>query len=49
MNVLVLGLNTRLDGGLAELLRMRWDAVDAPGDDSPYVTAIRKVCWGCTL
>lgn len=29
-----------------ELARVRWDAIETPGDDSPYVTAIRKVCGG---
>lgn len=24
---------------------MRWDAIEAPGDDSPFVGAMRKV-WG---
>ncbi|KAG2492670.1 hypothetical protein HYH03_009085 [Edaphochlamys debaryana] len=43
MSVLVLGLNTRLDAGLLEMLRMRWDAIEAPGDDSPFVGSLRKV------
>ncbi len=25
------------------MLRMRWDAIEAPGDDSPYVGGMRKV------
>lgn len=43
MAVLCLGLNTRLDGGLLEMMRQRWDAVEAPGDDSPFVVSLRKV------
>lgn len=43
MNVLVLGLNTRLDVPLQDMLRSRWDAIEAPGDDSGFVAGIRKV------
>ncbi|KAI8462913.1 MAG: subunit of GARP complex [Monoraphidium minutum] len=50
LNALVLGLNTRLDAPLqartlflGDMLRMRWDAFEAPGDDSPFVGAMRKV------
>lgn len=43
LSVLVLGINSRLDGALAEMLRMRWDAIEAPGDDSYFVTLARKV------
>nr|BCL66276.1 hypothetical protein [Volvox reticuliferus] len=48
MNVLVLGINTRLDGPLLEMIRMRWDALEATsGDDSPFVNGIRKVLLDC--
>ncbi|KXZ52139.1 vps53 [Gonium pectorale] len=43
MQVLVLGLNTRLDGALLEMVRFRWDAIEAPGDDSPFVNTLRKI------
>ncbi len=43
MNVLVLGLNTRLDVPLQDMMRSRWDAIEAPGDDSGFVAGIRKV------
>lgn len=46
LSVLVLGLNSRLDAALAEMLRMRWDAIEAPGDDSPYVGLARQVRCG---
>jgi len=26
---------------LQDMLRMRWDAIESPGDDSPYVSALR--------
>ncbi|GFR43120.1 hypothetical protein Agub_g4124 [Astrephomene gubernaculifera] len=47
MNVLVLGINTRLDGPLLEMQRMRWDAIEAPGDDSAFVNSMRKVLLDC--
>ena len=46
MNVLVIGMNTRLDAGLQEMLRVRWDAIEQPGDDSPFVLTMRKVGLG---
>ena len=46
LSVLVLGLNTRLDGPLQEMARMRWDNIDAPGDDSVFVNGLRKVRRG---
>jgi hypothetical protein len=27
---------------LQDMLRVRWDAVESPGDDSPYVSAMRR-------
>ena len=44
MNVLVIGVNTRLDAGLQEMLRVRWDSIEQPGDDSAFVLTMRKVC-----
>lgn len=41
LSVLVLGINTHLDASLQDMLRMRWDAIESPGDDSPYVSALR--------
>lgn len=26
-----------------DMLRVRWDAIESPGDDSPYVTAMRRL------
>mmetsp|Transcript_28777 Transcript_28777/g.63416 ORF Transcript_28777/g.63416 Transcript_28777/m.63416 type:complete len:903 (+) Transcript_28777:134-2842(+) len=43
MNVLVVGLNTKLDAGLQEMTRVRWDSIEQPGDDSTFVNNIRKV------
>ena len=28
---------------LQEMLRVRWDTIEQPGDDSGYVTVLRKV------
>lgn len=25
------------------MLRVRWDSIESPGDDSPYVTAMRRI------
>nr|ADI46827.1 VPS53Df [Volvox carteri f. nagariensis] len=47
MNVLVLGINTRLDGPLLKMTKMKWDAIKATGDKSPFVAAIRKVLLDC--
>ncbi|GLI62858.1 hypothetical protein VaNZ11_005587 [Volvox africanus] len=48
MNVLVLGINSRLDGPLLEMTRMRWDSLEAAsGDDSPFVNGLRKVLLDC--
>eukprot|EP00879_Flechtneria_rotunda_P008030 GHRR01008412.1.p1 GENE.GHRR01008412.1~~GHRR01008412.1.p1 ORF type:complete len:961 (+),score=374.37 GHRR01008412.1:225-3107(+) len=43
LSVLVLGINTRLDACLQDMLRMRWDSIESPGDDSPYVGAMRRI------
>eukprot|EP00878_Enallax_costatus_P033636 GHUV01037174.1.p1 GENE.GHUV01037174.1~~GHUV01037174.1.p1 ORF type:complete len:827 (+),score=323.16 GHUV01037174.1:597-3077(+) len=43
LSVLVLGINTRLDACLQDMLRVRWDSIESPGDDSPYVTAMRRI------
>nr|ADI46828.1 VPS53Cf [Volvox carteri f. nagariensis] len=43
MNVLVLGINTRLDGPLLKMTHMKWDAIKEIGDESPFVATIRKV------
>lgn len=43
MGVLVLGVSSRLDSSLQEMVRLRWDTLENPGDDSPYVNTIRKV------
>ncbi|KAG1671687.1 hypothetical protein FOA52_007478 [Chlamydomonas sp. UWO 241] len=43
LSVLVLMLNTRLDIGLQQMARARWDAIEQPGDDSPFVASIRQV------
>nr|BCL66141.1 hypothetical protein [Volvox africanus] len=48
MNVLVLGINSRLDGPLLEMIRMRWDSLETTsGDDSPFVNGLRKVLLDC--
>ena len=43
LSVLVLGVNTGLDAGLHEMHRVRWDAIEQPGDDSVFVNMLRKV------
>ncbi|KAF5837073.1 Vps53-like protein [Dunaliella salina] len=43
MNALVLGLNTRLDAALQDLMHTKWDSIESPGDHSPYVDQICKV------
>lgn len=43
MGVLSLGINTRLDEGLQGMLRVRWDTIEQPGDDSGYVGTLRMV------
>lgn len=43
LGVLVLGINTNLDPGLHEMHKIRWDAIEQPGDDSTFVNIIRKV------
>ncbi|MEW5319490.1 MAG: hypothetical protein WDW38_010638 [Sanguina aurantia] len=47
MGVLVLGVSSRLDASLQEMVRLRWDTLENPGDDSPYVNTIRKVLLDC--
>jgi hypothetical protein len=29
-----------------DMLRVRWDAIESPGDDLPYVTALRQKLLG---
>eukprot|EP00775_Hariotina_reticulata_P007996 gene7996-8194_t len=43
LSVLVLGINTHLDACLQDMLRVRWDAIESPGDDSPYVVSMRRL------
>ncbi|MEW5303964.1 MAG: hypothetical protein WDW36_006607 [Sanguina aurantia] len=47
MGVLVLGVSSRLDASLQEMVRLRWDTLENPGDDSPYVNTTRKVLLEC--
>lgn len=47
LSVLVLGINTRLDSGLLEMTKARWDALETIGDESPYVSTFRSVLREC--
>ncbi|GAX83739.1 hypothetical protein CEUSTIGMA_g11164.t1 [Chlamydomonas eustigma] len=47
MNVLVMGVMTRLEVGVQEMTRVRWDLIEQPGDDSTFVLTIRKVLLDC--
>eukprot|EP00803_Ostreobium_quekettii_P001132 evm.model.scf_469.3 EVM.evm.TU.scf_469.3 scf_469:18127-25928(-) len=47
LSVLVLGINTRLDAALTEMTKIRWDTIEATGDELSYVSTIRNVLRDC--
>eukprot|EP00741_Cyanophora_paradoxa_P011209 tig00020554_g10829.t1 len=40
VRILVLGVETKVQGALEQMTRMNWSAVEAVGDQSPYVSTI---------
>lgn len=47
LSVLVLGINTRLEAALVEMTKIRWDTIEATGDETNYVSTIRNVLRDC--
>ncbi|GAB4819166.1 hypothetical protein N2152v2_006212 [Parachlorella kessleri] len=43
LTVLLLGIETKLEGALAAMARMNWGGMEMAGDQSEYVGAVRKV------